>query len=682
MRAISTSLSQFIYLRLMLCRYFFPFMLLFALSTCVPPGGEDPVEGVVVDLNDPISQRIYDYQNQRLADSLLPLLEHENPGYRYLAARAFGSFPIVPSVAVDSLISQLRDPQPIVRRAAAFALGQTGSPEVADDLTAAFDQTGGLTDFNAEVLAAIGKTGEKNRLEQISSISTYRPSDTTLLAGQAWSVFYFGTRGVRSLAADELMLRLLLEETTPPDARQPAAYFLQRFTVEADSNHLRKLRQVLRVDTDPMVLMAAVNVLGKSNDPAARIALLRLLGSTEDWRLRVSAIQALRNFDYASVREPMVELLRDNHPLVRRTAAEFLRDQGVAPDATFYRKLAQDSLAPEVRYRLYAAANRHLPLYFTDIRGRINFDLQTAYAAESSPTLRTDILGALAEFPWNYRTIYELYQQSTDASVRTAAASALSSIAGREDFAGFFRASARRVRTDLAAYFRTMIEGAEAGPAYVAANALEQNAGTLRAFYPELNWITESLDRFSLPREIETYRAVAAAAAALRGEEPPEPTPVTSTARAIDWNLIAGAGARTVRIRTDVGRIDLRLFPEAAPATVSSFLTLVQEGYYDGKIFHRVVPNFVAQGGGPRGDGFGAENFIVRTETPGLHWDRPGLVGMASAGKDTEGVQFFITHRPTPHLDGNYTIFAQVIDGQTVVDNLTVGSRIESIQLR
>ena len=118
------------------------------------------------------------------------------------------------------------------------------------------------------------------------------------------------------------------------------------------------------------------------------------------------------------------------------------------------------------------------------------------------------------------------------------------------------------------------------------------------------------------------------------------------------------------------------MWPEAAPATVTNFLELVESGYYDGKVFHRVVPNFVAQGGGPRGDGFGSEDYIVRTETPMLHWDRAGLVGMASAGRDTEGVQFFITHCPTPHLDGNYTIFAEVIDGQAAVDRLVPGSRI------
>ncbi|OAV45848.1 hypothetical protein A3850_007890 [Lewinella sp. 4G2] len=124
------------------------------------------------------------------------------------------------------------------------------------------------------------------------------------------------------------------------------------------------------------------------------------------------------------------------------------------------------------------------------------------------------------------------------------------------------------------------------------------------------------------------------------------------------------------------------MLPDIAPASVSNFLALAEDQYYDGKVFHRVVPNFVAQGGGPLGDGFGAENYSLRTETPNVRWDRTGLVGMASAGKDTEGVQFFITHRPTPHLDGNYTIFAEVTEGQEVIDQITVGTKIESITIR
>ncbi|MEM9928938.1 MAG: peptidylprolyl isomerase, partial [Bacteroidota bacterium] len=176
-------------------------------------------------------------------------------------------------------------------------------------------------------------------------------------------------------------------------------------------------------------------------------------------------------------------------------------------------------------------------------------------------------------------------------------------------------------------------------------------------------------------------RAVQLAQAALNGVKVPEAS-APAAAKPIDWKLIGADAASEVVLRTDGGRVVLKLWPDIAPATVSSFLELVKAGYYDGKLFHRVVPNFVAQGGGPLGNGYGAEAFTIRTETPGVHWDKAGLIGMASSGKDTEGVQFFITHRATPHLDGNYTIFGAVAEGQQVLDKLTQGSKIESITLR
>jgi cyclophilin family peptidyl-prolyl cis-trans isomerase len=112
---------------------------------------------------------------------------------------------------------------------------------------------------------------------------------------------------------------------------------------------------------------------------------------------------------------------------------------------------------------------------------------------------------------------------------------------------------------------------------------------------------------------------------------------------------------------------------------VDNFYSLANSHYYDGKVFHRVVPNFVIQGGCPRGDGFGGEDYSIRSELGPLRY-KEGSLGMASAGKDTEGVQWFITHSPTPHLDGSYSIFGQVIEGMNVVNAIEVGDVIEKIE--
>ncbi|MEM6771064.1 MAG: peptidylprolyl isomerase, partial [Bacteroidota bacterium] len=638
-------------------RYLFILLLFLGLCTsCIPP---EPPEyaGVVVDLNDPSTRRMYDLQNDRQADSLVRYLSHESASIRYLAARGLGSFPEVEASTLDRLVAVLRDRDPDVRTAAAYALGQLGEGRIADSLGLAFDTLGRAREYNAAVLAAVGKIGTERHHDQVAAITTYRNTDTLLTAAQAWSLFYFARRDITSPTGDRRILSLLLDATAATKIRKPAAYYLQRFSVAVDTAQASELRRLLRTEKDPDIRMGIVRTLGRGKSAAGRVALIRALRSAQDWRVRTETIRALSNYDYVSVREPIVERLKDSHPLVRQTAAAFLLNNGTATDATFYRQLARDSTQTDIRYTLYAAANRHLPLSFADYRGRINYDLQQAYAKTTDIYSRRSILAALGEFPWNYRTIYELYQQSDQAAVRTAAAEALQAISQRDDFATFFRASTRRVRLDLSTYFREMITSLEVGPSYAAAGALVANAAEYRVFLPEPDWLAISLRGFDLPKEIEAYRAVANAQAALLQLPEPEPHQAEAKAKAIDWDIIEESGSQAIVLRTNAGRIVLKLWPDLAPETVSSFLELVGSKYYHGKVFHRVVPNFVAQGGGPLGDGFGGEDFALRTETPGPRWDRPGLIGMASAGKDTEGVQFFITHRPTPHLDGNYTIF-------------------------
>jgi cyclophilin family peptidyl-prolyl cis-trans isomerase len=125
-------------------------------------------------------------------------------------------------------------------------------------------------------------------------------------------------------------------------------------------------------------------------------------------------------------------------------------------------------------------------------------------------------------------------------------------------------------------------------------------------------------------------------------------------------------------IETEKGTIVVKLFPDIAPMTVNSFVFLAEDGWFDGVSFHRVLPGFMAQGGDPSGSGMGGPGYAFKNETrPDLTFDRKGLVAMANSGPDTNGSQFFITLAPTPHLDGSYTIFGEVVEGMEVVESLT-----------
>jgi peptidyl-prolyl cis-trans isomerase B (cyclophilin B) len=137
-------------------------------------------------------------------------------------------------------------------------------------------------------------------------------------------------------------------------------------------------------------------------------------------------------------------------------------------------------------------------------------------------------------------------------------------------------------------------------------------------------------------------------------------------------------------IKTSKGDIKLRLFADKAPVTVANFVNLAKRGYYDGLAFHRVIPDFMIQGGCPHGSGTGGPGYRFEDEcTPELRHDKPGKLSMANAGPGTNGSQFFITHVETPWLDGRHTVFGEVLEpgDQEVVNAIVVGDTIESIEL-
>lgn len=150
------------------------------------------------------------------------------------------------------------------------------------------------------------------------------------------------------------------------------------------------------------------------------------------------------------------------------------------------------------------------------------------------------------------------------------------------------------------------------------------------------------------------------------------------------WRRIADLSASiknpTAVIYTRKGDIRIELLATEAPMTVDNFMQLARGGFYNGLAFVRVVPNFVVQGGDPRGDQNGGPGYQIRDEI-NLRSYETGTVGMALSGKDTGGSQFFITHSPQPHLDGGYTVFGQVIEGMEVVNRIARGDRIERVEI-
>lgn len=137
-----------------------------------------------------------------------------------------------------------------------------------------------------------------------------------------------------------------------------------------------------------------------------------------------------------------------------------------------------------------------------------------------------------------------------------------------------------------------------------------------------------------------------------------------------------------VEMVTDKGTMVLELFDQEAPGTVKNYLDLIAKNFYDGLTFHRVIDNFMIQGGCPLGTGTGGPGYKIKCETKGNpHKHMRGSLSMAHAGQDTGGSQFFICHSPQPHLDGKHTVFGRVVEGLDVVDKIRQGDKMQVVRV-
>jgi len=646
------------------------------------PYQEEEFTDVQIDFKDQIYQKIYGFQDRLLTDSLIPFLRHSDPNYRYVAALAFGS--VKDSAAIDSLAPLLRDRVDEVRAAAAYAIGQMGAAAGEDYLLSAFDQydtAGVYRKANRAILEAVGKCGSEQTLEHLTTIETYNYRDTALLEGQAWGVYRYALRGMTLARGTALMSNFLRDSLYPDRIRFIAAnYFLRANEIDIDSLAV-PFSGLLMEEEDPRIRMALAVAVGKTQQDTGLQVLKRQFAREQDYRVQCNILSTLGNFEYSKAQQLALEALKDGNLNVAKRGARFFLEHGVSQDARMYWRRAKDSLPLAVRIGMYAAAQRHMPSYFQEYRNQLNNELRQLFQRSQGPYQKAAALRALAEYGWNYRFIHREGFPHEHPVVRTASVEGLAIISDNPDFRQDFGAGRRTVRRNLADYFQEAIETGDPGMVTVAANALRNPLQNYDRQLNSLSFLQTSLQKLDLPRDIEAYRALEHTIADFN-DEAYRPT-VPDYNHPIDWDLLERITIDPIAlIRTERGVIRLKLLPRVAPATVANFIHLAQSDYFQGKSFHRVVPNFVIQGGCPRGDGYGSLDYTIRSELPHVHYDQGGYVGMASAGNHTESCQFFITHAPTLHLDGNYTLFARVTEGMEYVHRMEVGDVIQEVRIQ
>jgi cyclophilin family peptidyl-prolyl cis-trans isomerase/HEAT repeat protein len=590
--------------------------------------------------------RIVEAEDQRRWDgtTLGTLLDDPQESVRRRAALAAGR--IGNPAAVRALTTRLgSDPSAEVRAMAAFALGEIEAETALPPLLAAL-RSSTSAQVRARALEALGKIGAApattaaakttagNAIATALADEQRRPAPTRQLVLLGLTAA-FRARADGSPAAAAQYL-------AAPDARVRADA-LNALARMRSTEALPRVRMLLATDPDAMVRANAARVLGAAADVDAYDPLVAVLGTDPDPRPRVGAVRALMALNDRKAVRPLIERGQTLLVAIRNVRGPELR------------------VPVETNELLEIATALGRLLTATDDAEAIRF-LRVA-RMELPPAPEIDI--ALARIgPAAYANPLLLRNSNGAAwQALSAIAQALGEIGGLTNLPPLVRSTAEmRVRAML---------GARDTPLLAVSDLLR----ALQAYTPG------DLERVVKPYLDAPDTTVRETAAEILGLQPAATQAPATDRRAIYERAIARIGRRVQAVlTTDKGVVTLDLLPEDAPLTVDNFVSLALLDYFDGLAFHRVVSNFVVQGGDPRGDGTGGPGYSMRCEI-NLAAHETGTVAMALSGKDTGGSQFYVTHSPQPHLDGGYTVFGRVTEGQDVVDRLARGDRIMNVTI-
>ncbi len=650
------------------------------------PAPERPSDDL---LTRPALQAVVEAQVARTGDSLQATTNADDADVRARSALALAS--VQDTSAIPELLSLLKDSVPLVRTDAALALSQmppTQVPAPALLRALSFERDPRV---QRRLIEALGATGDSTSLRELLRLQPPGQLPTLALA-----VARYGMRDVTDSTATEWLLNHL--RTDDPWTRRNAAYALGRVEALA-AGRADTLRAVLDdLDRDDPTAMHLIRALGPTGDSTDAVRLADWLRTAPDWRTRVEAARTLSSLPTADgPRSALVSALDDTQSLVARTAAETLAELDWSRD-----RIAGIGAWLDVhpsQWRVVAPLLRGLAR-----NGRPTRVLNTVarWQTDLSPVAYAAGLRALA--PLDAPRADSLLDGALRSGDLRVAAAAVQTIVDRWD----------RIRPENAARtfarLTTAIRRGDPALLYHGASALADStfapmgaADTLVATYRTLatpddlegmTAVLEALGPLGGPTAQATLRDAlnhphhAVRQAAAQGlstatdstvTAAPKPLPETPT---LDWSYLQELGPHPrLVLETNQGTVTVELDTEQAPQTTQAITRFARDGRYDSVPFHRVVPNFVVQSGDfMRRDGFGGPGFFLRTEVTRIG-HRRGTIGMASAGKDTEGSQFFIPHSMQPHLDGNYTAFGRVTGGMEVVDQLRAFDRIESARV-
>ena len=644
---------------------------LFFIIGCQDKSAEEEIPiltEVKISLDSVPFQRLYDLRDRWERDSLMVYLSHRDPSYRAFAARLFAD--IIHSDYIDTLGMLIDDPVVEVRRAAAYSLGQSRSERALPFLMEIFQQQGSLgvdpLTFKY-ALEAIGKCGDSTYLPLLGDISTYDNKDTLLLEGQALGMYHLGSRGFSHERATRQAIHFISDTLIPPSVRLIASNYLV-----VSSSDLEEFRDVIQAaflsENDPEIRMFLGQMMGQTGSASAAW-ILGQMKKEADVRVRVQILRGIPHLPAASRHQILGAALRDPHEWVGRTAGELLLEYGSSAYSDTYTNWAFSQFSPEVYAYVLAIGNKYVrnTIYLEMIQDLIFQRI----GITQDPYLKKDFIWAAGQNSSTAARLLELNIENSDYVLQTAVIESLVHSVKAQD----------HITPSMRGFLIGKWQSGDVAGVSLISPLIAEFPHLFPTISKNRNQWKELEGKLEIPKEIEAHIEVKKAVSILFDEDfDPFYYELTVHSEKIDWRLYGELSeSPRAEIITDRGVMEIDLLKTLAPASVVNFIKLAESGYYEDKKIHRVAPNFVIQGGGNRGDGYGSLEYTLRTEVPPAYYDHGGWVGMASAGVHTESQQWFITHRPALHLSGRYSLFGRLVRGEEILMESKRGDFIKEI---
>jgi len=662
----------------------------FAVAACAPGA---PVTAPSADAGARLDARLMQMVDRRLGDTAIvdAVLEDDQPARRARAALAIGQVRL--RARYPALRRLLTDVDTAIAANAAYAIGLAHDTASLSVLVRAVTEA--PEPVAREAAWALGEIGDPARAALSTALGDgmAQPLARSLAARREPSVRAALLRStVKLRLVPVTAVRPWLADTASEVVRS-AAYVIGRPRLAAGTRALLSVRGHRDEETRQHVARGlARQAAGDSLATMAREALVTLLAD-QSARVRANAARSVGSYGTAALRD-LERALGDPDANVRVAASEMV--QGVfARDTDAWRRAWERDTTFRVRQQLLAAARaagltaleaqetewakhvdwrrRLTALEARAADSRIDrMVLVRAFVNDADPRVRASTIALIptAAADADVRALTAPALTDPDMALRAAALSVLTPRARAEDVATALSAHARAARDQES--------DARVGAMRLLASAWRRDSAQVDvAARTRLSAYTAR----GSTAERRVVADVTPMAAWARASSPETLRPLAEYERLARQWLVPGAPLPRAVIRTERGDVTVELFGADAPLVVDAFLRLASTGFYRNTSFHRVVPNFVAQDGDPRGDGSGGPGFSLR-DSPTRRRHERGSLGLATSGPDTGGSQYYLCHSTQPHLDGGYTVFGRIVDGLDVLDRIVQGDRMLRIDIR